>query len=206
MHSSSTEGKQTEEGRQCYKPVMDSFIDEITQQWKRERPDLDLGDFLLAIYLRRLGRLIESEYERMCQARFGMSAWDMRVLLALRRGGPPHAMRPTDLFEALLVTSGAVTKQVDRLQRRRLVKRLPDPDHGGGFRVQLTERGLEMVDAAVELLAQESAIRPATEKIDKREREAAAHFCLKLIALLEPGRPEPAAKPRKRAKSGRPGS
>ena len=183
----------------------DSFIDEITRQWERERPDLDLGDFLLAIYLRRLGRLIESEYERMCQARFGMSAWDMRVLLALRRGGPPYAMRPTDLFEALLVTSGAVTKQVDRLQRRRLVKRLPDPDHGGGFRVQLTERGLEMVDAAVELLARDSAIRPATEKIDKREREAAARFCLKLIALLEPGRPAPAAKTRKRARSGRSG-
>ncbi len=121
----------------------DTFIEEITRQWEQARPDLDLGDFLLAIYLRRLGRLIESEYERMCQARFGMSAWDMRVLLALRRGGPPYAMRPTDLFEALLVTSGAVTKQVDRLQRRRLVKRLPDPDHGGGFRVQLTDRGLD---------------------------------------------------------------
>ena len=179
----------------------DTFIEEVTRQWQRERPDLDLGDFLLAIYLRRLGRLIESEYEHMCQARFGMSASDMRVLLALRRGGPPHAMRPTDLFEALLVTSGAVTKQVDRLQRRRLVKRLPDPEHGGGFRVQLTDRGLEMVDAAVELLARNSAIRPATSKFDKREREAATRFCLKLIALLEPNRSAPApAKPRKGAR------
>ena len=170
-----------------------SFIEEITRQWQRERPDLDLGDFLLAIYLRRLGRLIESEYDRMCQARFGMSAWDMRVLLALRRGGPPYAMRPTDLFEVLLVTSGAVTKQVDRLQRRRLVKRLPDPEHGGGFRVQLTERGLEMVDAAVDLLARNSAIRPATSRLDKGEREAAARFCLKMIALLEPQSPAEAA-------------
>jgi DNA-binding MarR family transcriptional regulator len=170
-----------------------SFIEEITRQWARERPDLDLGDFLLAIYLRRLGRLIENDYDRMCQARFGMSAWDMRVLLALRRGGPPFAMRPTDLFEALLVTSGAVTKQVDRLQRRRLVKRLPDPEHGGGLRVQLTERGLEMVDAAVELLARDSAIRPATSKFDKRDREAATRFCLKLIALLEPARARPSA-------------
>jgi DNA-binding MarR family transcriptional regulator len=171
----------------------ESFIEEIKRQWERERPDLDLGDFLLAIYLRRLGRLIESEYERMCQTRFGMSAWDMRVLLALRRRGPPYAMRPTDLFEALLVTSGAVTKQVDRLQRRRLVKRLPDPDHAGGFRVQLTDRGLEVVDAAVELLARDSAIGPATSKFDKRERDAATRFCLKLIALLEPARSVPAA-------------
>jgi len=170
----------------------ESVIEHITRQWQHERPDLDLGDFLLAIYLRRLGQLIENEYDRMCQARFGMSARDMRVLLALRRGGPPHALRPTDLFESLLVTSGAVTKQVDRLERRRLVKRLPDPDHGGGFRVQLTPRGLEMVDAAVDLLAKSSPIKPATSQVDKREREAAARFCLKLISLLESAK-EPAA-------------
>jgi DNA-binding MarR family transcriptional regulator len=163
----------------------ESVIEHITRQWQQERPDLDLGDFLLAIYLRRLGQLIENEYDRMCQARFGMSARDMRVLLALRRGGPPHALRPTDLFEALLVTSGAVTKQVDRLERRRLVKRLPDPDHGGGFRVQLTPRGLEMVDTAVDLLARSSPIRPATSRLNKGECDRAARFCLDLISMLD---------------------
>ncbi len=171
----------------------ESVIGHITRQWQQERPELDLGDFLLAIYLRRLGQLIENEYDRMCQARFGMSARDMRVLLALRRGGPPYAMRPTDLFESLLVTSGAVTKQVDRLERRRLVKRLPDPKHGGGFRVQLTPRGLEMVDTAVDLLAKSSPIRPATARLDKRERDAAARFCLKLISMLESAKEEPQA-------------
>ena len=179
----------------------ESVIEDITRQWRHERPDLDLGDFLLAIYLRRLGQLIENEYDRMCQARFGMSARDMRVLLALRRGGPPHALRPTDLFESLLITSGAVTKQVDRLERRRLVKRLPDPEHGGGFRVQLTARGLEMVDTAVELLAKSSPIKPATSRVDKRERDQAASFCLKLIAILEQARePSPAAATRKKAR------
>ena len=179
----------------------ESVIGHITRQWQHERPDLDLGDFLLAIYLRRLGQLIENEYDRMCQARFAMSARDMRVLLALRRGGPPYALRPTDLFEALLVTSGAVTKQVDRLERRRLVKRLPDPEHGGGFQVQLTPRGLEMVDAAVDLIAKSSPIRPATSRLDRREREAAASFCLKVIAMLEaPPAPPAVGTARKRAR------
>jgi hypothetical protein len=50
-----------------------------------------------------------------------------------------------------------------------------------------------MVDAAVELLARDSAIRPATSKFDKRDREAATRFCLKLIALLEPARARPSA-------------
>ena len=132
----------------------ESFIGEITREWERERPDLDLRDFLLAIYLRRLGRLIENEYNRMCQARFGMSAWDMRVLLALRRGGPPYAMRPTDLFEALLVTSGAVTKHRSP-GAAAAGQALRGPDYGAGFHQR--ERGLEI----------SSHLRlPATSNID----------------------------------------
>src|SRR4051812_20506242 len=88
-----------------------TYIDEITADWRRERPDLDLDKLLLAIYLQRLGILISNDFARYCQTQFKMSAADLRVLLALRRVGPPYSRRPTDLFRALLVTSGAVTKQ-----------------------------------------------------------------------------------------------
>ena len=115
---------------------------------------------LLAIYLQRLGMLIHADFERYCQAQFKMRASDLRVLLALRRGGPPYSKRPTDLFRALLVTSGAVTKQVDRLEKRRLVKRLPDQSYGGGFQVQLTDAGRKFVDKVVAALAAGSGGRP----------------------------------------------
>jgi DNA-binding MarR family transcriptional regulator len=88
-----------------------TLIHEISRQWRRVRPDLDLQNFLLEIYLMRIGRVIEARFSKMCVRRFGMRAQDMRVLLALRRGGSPFAKRPTDLFRALLVTSGAITKQ-----------------------------------------------------------------------------------------------
>src|SRR5260221_6575890 len=107
----------------------------------------------------------------MCQARFGMSARDMRVLLALRRGGPPYALRPTDLFESLLVTSGAVTKQVDRLERRRLVKRLPDPEHGGGVLVQVPARGVADVGNALGPAPQILPLKPATPAPPKGGRD-----------------------------------
>src|SRR5262245_52712365 len=35
----------------------DSLIHELTAQWRRERPDLDLQNFLLQIYLQRIGRI-----------------------------------------------------------------------------------------------------------------------------------------------------
>ena len=162
-----------------------SLIHEMTRQWHAARPDLDLQNFLLQIYLQRIGRIIESRFGKMCVHRFGVRAQDMRLLFALRRGGAPFAKRPTDLFKATLVTSGAITKQVDRLAKKKLVRRLPDPDYRGGFRVQLTEKGLEVIDRASTIVATESFIGPAMAAMKPSERDAAERFCLRLIATLE---------------------
>ena len=173
----------------------DGLIHEITRQWQAERPDLDLQNFLLQIYLQRIGRIIESRFGKMCLRRFGVRAQDMRLLFALRRGGAPFARRPTDLFRATLVTSGAITKQVDRLAKKKLVRRLPDPDYGGGFLVQLTEKGLEVSDRASTIVATESFIGPAMAAMKPSERDAAERFCLRLIATLETADAESCGQP-----------
>jgi DNA-binding MarR family transcriptional regulator len=162
-----------------------SLIELITLQWQRERSDLDLSDFLLAIYFMRLGTVIERAYGRMCERRFGISGSDMRVLLALRRGGPPYAKRPTDLFRALLVTSGAMTKKVDRLFDCGLVERMQDPGHGGGVLIHLTRKGLQVVEEVVEHLAKESVIKPAMSQFTPAERETINRFALRVLAGLE---------------------
>jgi DNA-binding MarR family transcriptional regulator len=177
----------------------DSLIHEITRQWRVERPDLDLRNFLLQIYLQRIGRIIESRFGKMCVRRFGVRAQDMRLLFALRRGGAPFSKRPTDLFKATLVTSGAITKQVDRLVNKKLVRRLPDPDYRGGFLVQLTEKGLDVIDRASTIIATESFIGPAMAAMKPSERDAAEQFCLGLIATLEAG----SSAPGKTAETGR---
>jgi len=105
--------------------------------------------------------------------------------VALRRGGPPYAKRPTDLFRALLVTSGAITKKVDRLVERGFVDRMADPGHGGGFLVHLTRKGLQAVDEVVEELAQHSSISPAMAQFTPAEREAGSRFALRVLAALE---------------------
>jgi DNA-binding MarR family transcriptional regulator len=166
-------------------PPGGSLIELITIQWQRERSDLDLSDFLLAIYFMRLGTLVERAYGRMCERRYQISGADMRVLLALRRGGPPYAKRPTDLFRALLVTSGAMTKKVDRLIEHGLVERMADPGHGGGFLIRLTRKGLQVVEDVVEYLARESVIAPAMSQFAPAEREAGSRFALRVLAALE---------------------
>jgi DNA-binding MarR family transcriptional regulator len=167
------------------RPQGTSHIELIGMQWQREMPDLDLFEFLLAIGLMRLGTLVERQFSAMCEKLHGVSGSDMRVLLALRRSGHPYVKRPTDLFRALLVTSGAMTKKVDRLTALGFVERLPDPGNQGGFLVRLTRKGVKAAETIAELVTHESAIAPAMAQFTKEEREAGKHFCVRLLAAME---------------------
>jgi len=162
-----------------------SHIELITMQWQHEHSELDLSNFLLAIYFMRIGTLVEQAFDKMCQSLCGISGSDMRVLLALRRSGHPYAKRPTDLYRALLVTSGAITKKIDRLASLGIVERQPDPGHGGGFIVHLTKKGLDIVEKAIVKLAEESSIAPAIARFTDEERAAGNEFCLRTLALME---------------------
>src|SRR5260221_2610967 len=136
-----------------------SFIELITVQWQRERGDLDLSSFLLAIYLMRLGTMIERDFDRLCQRDYRVSGSDMRVLFALRRGGPPYVKRPTDLFKALVVTSGAMTKKVDRLATLGMVERVQDPGPLGGVSHPLTGKKVRVAHRNVSDPGEPSASR-----------------------------------------------
>lgn len=158
---------------------------DLFSSWRSARPDLDLTEFLLGVVMMRMGRLLEQDFSRRCRADFGISGADMRVLFALRRAGPPFARRPTDLFRALLVTSGAMTKQIDRLEEFGLVKRLPDPDYAGGFLIRLTRAGQAVADRATDDLAKKSLLGDALKAFDAGENEAIERLMTKLLQETE---------------------
>jgi DNA-binding MarR family transcriptional regulator len=145
----------------------------------REYSDVDPADYLYLSYLSRLGRAIERIGQRHCLARYGLPFSDVRLLFALRRAGPSHALRPTDLFRTLLVTSGAITKQVDRLVANGMVERQPDPSHGGAFLIRMTERGREVSESAFRSLV---ALYAERIRLSQRERARLAKLCEKLLA------------------------
>lgn len=182
-------------------------IEDVVSSWERERPDLDLSNFLLAICVMRLGRVLDDTYNRMCRKAYGISGADMRVLFALRRAGKPFARRPTDLFRALLVTSGAITKQVYRLSRLGFVDRLDDPAYPGGALIALTAKGLRAVDSATERLAKASPIAPGVEHMTTTDRATGRRIIQDMLEHLEQtpiveGRARPStsrpARPRRR--------
>ncbi|MEQ9692235.1 MAG: MarR family transcriptional regulator, partial [Bauldia litoralis] len=106
-------------------------------------------------------------------------------IFALRRAGAPYARRPTDLYRALLVTSGAITKQVDRLAKLGFVRRRPDRANGGGFQVELTDKGLDAADRAIKAVADSVFLRDGHNPLTARERATLIALCSKLLSNLE---------------------
>lgn len=181
-----------------------SHTEDLLSSWRRERPDLDLTEFLIGIAVMRIGRLLEQNFNRNCRTDFDISGPDMRVLFALRRAGPPFARRPTDLFRALLVTSGAMTKQIDRLEHLGLVKRLPDPDYGGGFLIRLTKAGQAVADRATDDLARNSLLSRALRICSEPELQELEHQLMRMLKETEAAFNELTPQPRssERVKTG----
>jgi DNA-binding MarR family transcriptional regulator len=160
---------------------------DIADSWARERPDLDPLDYLLPIYLVRLARIVERSGDQIFKKMFNLRSPDMRVLLALRRAGGDFSRRPTDLFQALLVTSGAITKIVDRLSAVGLVKRRPDPSDKGGFLIYLTAKGNKVADDALTQMAHNTLIGTSHVSLSKKERKLLVDLFARTLFEIEDG-------------------
>jgi DNA-binding MarR family transcriptional regulator len=153
-------------------------IDRIVEEWARERPDLDTSPTQTLQRITRLSLLQGGSFAKVFGA-YGISFGEYLVLAALRRAGPPYRMNPTRLFNAVLLSSGAMTNRLDRLEQVGLVERLPDPNDRRGRLVALTERGLELVDTVVvDHLANEDRLLTA---LDAGERQQLAGLLRKLL-------------------------
>jgi DNA-binding MarR family transcriptional regulator len=86
---------------------------------------------------------------KMVCARFNLERWGFDVLASLRRAGKPYQLTPTQLYSSLMLTSGAMTNRVDRLQADGFVERFHDPADRRGVLVSLTKDGLKLIDKAV---------------------------------------------------------
>lgn len=123
-------------------------VDRILAQWHAARPDLDVAPMGLIGRVARLRKHLEQAHDAVFAAH-GLSAAGFDVLATLRRAGPPHALEVKALLASTMVTSGTMTNRLDRLEQAGLVERRPNPKDGRGFVVALTDRGREVIDAAV---------------------------------------------------------
>ncbi|MGH9289048.1 MAG: MarR family winged helix-turn-helix transcriptional regulator [Acidimicrobiales bacterium] len=122
-------------------------VDRITGQWNAVRPDVDVSPIQVIGRVSRLSRLVDRRLARNF-ALYGIENWMYDVLATLRRSGEPYELTAGELVRQTMVTTGAVTNRIDRLEDRGLVERTRTRDRRKVV-VRLTEQGLDVVDRVV---------------------------------------------------------
>ncbi|MGT2464614.1 MarR family winged helix-turn-helix transcriptional regulator [Mesorhizobium atlanticum] len=152
------------------------------EQWRRERPDLDVSPMGVIGRLNEASSLIARDRLAPVFTRFGLQPGEFDVLATLRRSGSPYALTPTELYEATMVTSGAMTARLDRLEKAGLTQRAPHPSDRRGVVVQLTAKGRELADTA--LTAHVANEHEILAGLTQEDREVLAKLLEKLIRSL----------------------
>ncbi|MFI6865990.1 MarR family winged helix-turn-helix transcriptional regulator [Nocardia sp. NPDC050406] len=153
-------------------------IDAIANQWRRERPDLDLEAMGI---LGRLGRLMVRG-EQLINAVFaehGLQRGEFDVLAALRRSGDPYELNPSVLADTLMLSRAGMTGRLDRLESAGLVRRVADAGDRRAIRVALTEPGRDLVDKVVTAHTEnETAMLSVLSPADRRDLDRIGRILL----------------------------
>lgn len=158
-------------------------VDRIVQAWRIRDPRLDSST------LEVVGRLLlcAGYFERVAGSvlrTFGLSTADFDVLNTLQRVGETNGSKPTDLARSALITTGAMTSRLDRLERAGLIRRTPDPADRRGVLVCLTTQGSKLAKRALHALV--TANQAFLEPLNAQQRDALASALKQLLLYHEP--------------------
>jgi len=148
------------------------FVGWVQDQWRRERPDLDVSPIGVIARLHRLAERLTDEL-LLVYGQFELGEGEFDVLATLRRNGPPYELVAGEIARYTIVTTGAVTKRVDRLEAAGLVSRRPAEHDARSRVVALTDAGLRVIDAAFSAhIRNEHRLLAALEPEERAKMEA----------------------------------
>ena len=161
-------------------PQQRDAVDRIRSQWNEVRPDVDVSPIDVIGRVSRLSRLVD---RRLAEnfAHFGIESWMYDVLATLRRSGEPYELTAGDLVRQTMVSTGAVTHRVDRLEARGLVERTTTDDRRKVI-VRLTKQGLDLVDEVV--VAHMATEREILAALTSRQQDDLVHLLRATLLAL----------------------
>ena len=164
-------------------PVTKDTIDDLQQNWSEQRPDLDPEPMGVVLRIQALAKILGDQAAVRLQE-YDLQWWQYDVLSTLRRQGEPFSLAATELAESAMLTSGAMTNRIDRLEEEGLVKRRKDHDDGRKVLVELTSKGLKLIEGATE--ARFEAAMDALDGLDARQRRSLSDL-LRMVLTTQTG-------------------
>jgi DNA-binding MarR family transcriptional regulator len=163
--------------------VEPDWIDNVLAEWSARRPGLAVDAYHVTGRISRIATRIAQREEEIF-GHYGLNRGDVGVLSALLTARDSETVSPTQLFRGLMLSSAGMTKRLDRLERRGLVKRRRDPEDRRGVHIHLTEAGRRLVTKAVAENTKNEAGLVAS--FSARDRRLLGDLLRRLLRQVEP--------------------
>ncbi|EKF9792386.1 MarR family transcriptional regulator [Vibrio cholerae] len=121
-------------------------VDAILAQWRSVRPDLDCSSMGVVGRLRQTNGIWKTKLDQVFDG-FGLSCIEFDILATIRRND--REITPTELYQTLMLSSGAISTRIEQLVQRGLVQRVASEEDRRSCKVTLTEQGITLVDQAL---------------------------------------------------------
>ncbi len=144
-------------------------VDFIIEQWANEKPDMNTDSMALIGRIYRLYNHLAAEVEA-CHKQHGLNFGEFDVLATLLRSGEPWTLTPTELFQSAMLSSGAMTNRLNRLEKAGLISRKPSESDKRSMLVVLTFAGRAVAHRAVE--SHMDNLNRLTQSLGNEEQDA----------------------------------
>ena len=157
-------------------------VDDVLSDWAGERPDLESDALGIVLRIQTLAKTLADQVNEVLTS-LDLEWWEYDVLATLRRQGEPFRMAATGMAEDMMLSPGAMTNRIDRLERRGLVERIEDPDDRRKVLVQLSAEGLSLVDSASE--SRFASARSALENLSTAQQNQLDGLLRRMVLAQE---------------------
>ena len=174
--------------------LMEDSVDRHVALWSKEIDWLDPVKEAIFIRLAILARHTAAARRDTLDSR-GLKIWQFKVLLMLRRFGPPYTASPSQLADMLGLTRGALSARLGPLEQAELITRANDPGDRRRVNVRLTSAGYQACEQ--HLAAEDQGEGALLSVLTQEEKQTLADLLRKLVAGVESA---PAAVPSTRSR------
>ena len=162
---------------------VDYCVGEITTRYPEIDPDIEGCVDRLSTINKHASRIFEKTLSA-----HGLTHGEYRMLLRLATRTQDRRMSAGHLAKLLMLSSGAMTARLDKMEKAGQVRRCPDPDDRRGVIVELTDAGEALLDQAVIASAREDAVMMSG--LSAQERNQLNGLLAKLLESMEARRSE----------------
>jgi len=156
-------------------------VDRFLESIREELPDLDLTVEGIVDRINGLSRRIKRLMDETLTER-DLSWGEWKVLGLLRRS-PERRRSPGYLAVHAELSSGAMTNRLDNLEKRGLIRRLPDPNDRRGVHVELTDAGSKAYEESTAAQATKEGL--IASALNEKEKDDLNNLLRRLMLAAE---------------------